>query len=138
MFEERKLPDDYKEQFCETYKQVMGNFKKVNPAQADQEKARSNLQLAATQNYKAFKKLASLVPDGGNNIPFVMATVESRNLAKEIFGKVMSGFMEGKDPAKVVGEIGAFLMASSVGPLNMTLWEKYQREQIEAMASEKV
>ena len=135
---EEKLPDDYEEQFRETYKQVMGNFKEVNPTQADQERARSNLQRAATQNYKAFKELAGLVPDGGNNVPLVMATVESRNLAKEVFGKVMGGIVEGKDPSSVVGEIGAFLMVSSVGPLNMTLWEKYQREQIEAMVSEKV
>ena len=134
----RELSQEYKDQFLETYKHVTELFHKVMPTQAEQEQTRSNLQKAANSNYEAFKSLADLAADDGNNVPLMMAVVESRNLAQAVFGKVMAGVMEGKDPAHVIGELGSFLLAAATGPLDMTLWEKYQAEQIEAAVSDKV
>lgn len=136
--EKREIPQEYKDRFLETYKRATEIFNKVMPTQAEQERTRSNLQKAANSNYAAFKTLADLAASDGNNVPLMMAVVESRNLAQEAFGRVMAGIMAMKDPALIIGEVGSFLLAAATGPLNMTLWEKYQAEQIEAAVSDKV
>lgn len=136
--EKREIPQEYKDRFLETYKHVTELFHKVMPTQAEQERTRSALQKAANSNYEAFKSLADLATDDGNNVPLMMAAVESRNLAHEAFSRVMAGVMAAKDPALIIGELGSFLLAAATGPLNMTLWEKYQAEQIEAAVSDKV
>lgn len=136
---EKEIPQEFKDQFLETYKRVTELFHKVMPTQAEQEKTRSNLQKAANANYSAFKALADLAASDGNNVPLMMSVVESRNIAQEAFSRVMAGIMAMKDPAQIIGELGSFLLAAATGLLNMTLWEKYQAEQIEAAAvSDKV
>lgn len=136
--EKREIPQEYKDRFLETYKRATEIFNKVMPTRAEQERTRSNLQKAANSNYAAFKTLADLAASDGNNVPLTMAVVESRNLAQEAFGRVMAGIMAMKDPALIIGEVGSFLLAAATGPLSMTLWEKYQAEQIEAAVSDKV
>ena len=136
--EKREIPQAIKDQFLETYKHVTELFHKVMPTQAEQEQTRGGLQKAANSNYEAFKSLADLAADDGNNVPLMMAAVESRNLAQEAFGRVMAGVIAAKDPALIIGELGSFLLTATTGPLNMTLWEKYQAEQIEVAASDKV
>lgn len=136
--EKRELPEGLKDGFLKTYEHAVIAFKEANPTQAEQDKLRSNLQRAASESYSAFRTLAELVVDDGNNVPIVMAATESRNLATEVFAKVVAGIATQREPAELIGEIGSFLMRSTVGPLNMTLWDKFQQERIDTMSPEKV
>lgn len=136
--EKRKLPTELRDAFLEAYKHAVSAFKEANPTQAEQDMLRSNLQRSASENYNAFRTLAELVADDGNNVPVVMAATESRNLAKEVFAKVVAGIAAHKDPVEIIGTIGSFLMISNVGPLNMTMWDKFQQERIDSMSPEKV
>ncbi len=136
--EKREISQALRDQFLETYKRVTEQFHKAMPTQAEQEQARSGLQKAANSNYEAFKSLADLAANDGNNVPLMMAAVESRNLAQEVFNRVMAGIVAMKDPVLIIDELGSFLLAATTGPLNVTLWEKYQAEQIEAVVSDKV
>lgn len=88
--------------------------------------------------YRAFAELAKLASDDGNTVPLVMAAIESKNLAREVFATVLAGMAAQKDPGEIIGELGASLLHVATGPLNMVMWEKFQQEQIEEVAAGKV
>lgn len=138
MANEREVPEDIKEDFLRSYNDALSVFKHVNTTQADQDKVRKNLEVGSLSSYKAFASLAKYVTDDGNNVPVIMAAIESKNLAQDVFTKVAAGMLAGNGPELIVGELAAMLLRSSVGPNNMLMWEKFQQEQIEAMASDKV
>lgn len=135
---EDEAPQEIVEAFVKGYKIVRESFGQVNPTQAEKDQARKKLQEATEMAYQAFEKLAMHVIEDGNNVPAIMATSEARNIAQEFFTEAVSGVISQKDPADIIGELGAHLMVQVTGPLNMMFWERFQRERIEAMASDKV
>jgi len=135
---EDEAPQEIVENFIEGYGIVRGSFEHVNPTQAEKDLARKKLQEATEMAYQAFEGLATHVIEDGNNVPVIMATSEARNIARELFAETMAGVASHKDPAEILGELGAHLMVLVTGPLNMMFWDRFQRERIEAMANDKV
>lgn len=69
--------------------------------------------------------------DDGNNIPIIMATIRSKNLARKIIGAVVSGAMGQKALDDVSADIAATLLSECMGPLNVLMWDKYMGEKFE-------
>lgn len=119
------------ELFEKSYDMAREGFDEANSTVAEAERTRAKLMQCAESNYRAFKQLAERRDSDGNNVPIVMAAIESRNIAKEVFSMTVNGAVNGKDPEDIVGDISAKIFHLCTGPLNMMCWEKYIGEKIE-------
>lgn len=128
---EFQAPEELLELFEKSYDFAKEGFDEANSTVAEAERTRAKLMQCAESNYRAFKQLAERRDSDGNNVPIVMAAIESRNIAKEVFSMIVNGAVDGKDPDDIIGDISAKVFHLCTGPLNMMCWEKYIGEKIE-------
>lgn len=131
MAEDHSIFDYLGEAFDESYDFVRESFLEVNSTPEEAAKARAGLQKMTDGNYEAFRALAARKADDGNNIPIIMATIRSKNLARKIISTVVSGAMEQEALDDVSADVAATLLSECMGPLNVLMWDKYMGEKFE-------
>lgn len=131
MEREFRAPEEILELFEKSYDMAREGFDEANSTVAEAERTRAKLMQCAESNYRAFKQLAERRDSDGNNVPIVMAAIESQNIAKEVVAMIVNGAIDGKDLDGIIGDVSAKVFHLCTGPLNMMCWEKYIGEKIE-------
>lgn len=130
------IPQDMLETFKESYDKARGCFYDVNGSEAEQARFRKEMAATAKENYEIFARLADERKDDGNNVPLVMAAIESMNQAKFLYMLAVESIADQKDPDLIVGLMQAEIYKRSTGILHQLYWEKYQSEQLEKSLSD--